>query len=274
MAMKSRLEMKATPPRAREGRGGEATHAKYAFTLIELLVVIAIIAILAALLLPALATAKERGKRTRCLSNLRQIGIASTLYAGDYQDVLIPALSGDVQIAITPVDASLWATLSLSVNSNRNSIWTCPNRPSDLPIYEPQYNQWTIGYQYFGGIATWKNPAFSGGIPSSSPIKTSASKPHWTLAADTTMKIDGTWGGNDAGRPATYERMPSHMPNAVPVGGNQIQMDCSASWVKFKSMWFLHCWATDGSRIAYFYQNPSDFDSTLVSALPSLAATP
>lgn len=103
-----------------------------AFTLVELLVVIAVIAILAALLLPALNQAKEKGKRTVCQSNLRQLGMALTLYAdehGRYPTCFrwIPAGRGAPDPRGSQV--SLWNALILPYLGQSSDVFNCHSFP-------------------------------------------------------------------------------------------------------------------------------------------------
>lgn len=98
------------------------------FTLVEMLVVIAIIAVLAALLLPALAKAKESGKKITCMGNMRQIGFALTQYVGDYNDWLMPNNQND---GIT----SAWMTLVVKLYHNNDksrykTLFLCPSDPA------------------------------------------------------------------------------------------------------------------------------------------------
>jgi prepilin-type N-terminal cleavage/methylation domain-containing protein/prepilin-type processing-associated H-X9-DG protein len=102
---------------------------KTAFTLIELLVVISIISILAALLLPALSRAKDKAKGAQCASNLKQIGVASTMYAGDYKDTYWIKPDGTI-----PNDGQ-WTLNPLT------TVFLAPDHPSAY---------WALGYgDYF-----------------------------------------------------------------------------------------------------------------------------
>jgi len=106
-----------------------------AFTLVELLVVIAIIGILAALLLPVLASAKQKGQRAVCISNLRQIGVAFTINLGDnnyrFPDRrdLKSSLPGGWRPWTTwpPSDPRAgWAATNFSDLCPNVKIWSCP----------------------------------------------------------------------------------------------------------------------------------------------------
>ncbi|GBC95128.1 hypothetical protein HRbin16_00915 [bacterium HR16] len=131
---------------------------KRAFTLIELLVVIAIIAILAAILFPVFARAREQARKTTCLSNMKQIGLAISMYLQDYDEkfpawsdqcahdpfgnIVPPGKCGsDTEIAFFR-----WAILTQPYIKNAQ-MFLCPSYPDNFWkwggwIYTDCYNPW------------------------------------------------------------------------------------------------------------------------------------
>ncbi len=117
-----------------------------AFTLIELLVVIAIIAILAGLLFPLLARAKENGRRSACINDLRQIGLAIQMYRDDHGKPPFYLVNPGTWTYGYPGGNALYLERDYLPNTN---VFLCPDDRTRgrIPI--------DLGWEYFGSTNTW-----------------------------------------------------------------------------------------------------------------------
>lgn len=164
---------------------------RVAFTLIELLVVIAVIAIIAAILFPVFAQARAKARQTACISNLRQIGMASLQYAQDYDDITV-----GTELGINP--EYYWGEMLRPYVRSRE-ILSCPSSPRRPRISAP-----VPGFPE--GISfEWSYSYAINDIKDTNGISIGAAFAHQaavTRPADTVLILDG-WPA--AEQPATDE---------------------------------------------------------------------
>jgi len=233
---------------------------KHGFTLIELLVVVAIIAILAALLLPALRQAREQGRRTVCMSNLRQIYAGAAMYAIDADGCLPSAptvddwgnsASGD-QISIPtfrgyPNCPTGWYTFTEISQAIPLAVTRCPSM--DYPLYAAAgFYSLSYGYRYNNhDVTVWetgspRNPV----IGNQALERVDSWKPLFTEAAAYRVSAGGVI------YPKTYGWWSfqwSHLE-----GGHYVSHGGSVRWLRGRLVagwpWF-GSWPTQGAWLMY-----------------------
>jgi prepilin-type N-terminal cleavage/methylation domain-containing protein len=235
-----------------------------AFTLIELLVVIAIIAILVALLLPALAGAKERARRASCKSSMRQFSLAVHLYGNDNEQ-WTPSGASDKGADDDHLPVLSTATSNAIVQySGSERMVHCPSFASYFiekqpvrPIEERDYG-YIVGYNYHGGHTNTPWPAIVGNNIWISPQRLTdnptlvlvSDMNDWSPGYGQTFAPHGKTGpilmGGDYANP---DASGASSAAIGAVGGNVGLLDGSVAWKSISSMRIYRGsqkWGNDG----------------------------
>ena len=226
-----------------------------AFTLIELLVVIAIIAILMGILMPAIQAAKERSRRLKCMSNLRQIGLAVYLYANDNKGSVPQHQQNDGKWLW---DVAVKTTDLLTENGAKRSLLYCPGTTTLVkdkdPIgwWEPRGDRRIIGYAWLGKRGGWPdytNAPIPGNKRPYSSKTTAKNAAATELATDAVPSVGTALDGKDD----RFDKVESttitlsgaghqagHMAGMKPAGGNIMFLDSHCMWRTFQGMVIRH----------------------------------